>query len=145
MPDLRLIAVAATGTDCVDKPYCEAHGIAVSNIRGYAVNTVPEHAFALMLALRRNVVAYRDDVIAGRWQQSGQFCFFDHPIHDLAGARLGIIGEGVLGQRVAEIARALRHGAAVRRPQGRAAASDRCTRRGRRCWKRATSSRCTRR
>jgi glycerate dehydrogenase len=107
LPDLRLIAVAATGTDCVDKTYCEAHGIAVSNIRGYAVNTVPEHAFALIFALRRNVVAYREDVIAGRWQQSGQFCFFDHPIHDLAGARLGIVGEGVLGQRVAEIARAL--------------------------------------
>ena len=106
LPDLRLIAVAATGTDCVDKTYCEAHGIAVANIRGYAVNTVPEHAFALILALRRNVIAYREDVIAGRWQQSGQFCFFDHPIHDLAGARLGIIGEGVLGQRVAEIAKA---------------------------------------
>jgi len=107
LPDLKLVAVAATGTDCVDKTYCEAHGIAVCNIRGYAVNTVPEHAFALIFALRRNVIAYREDVIAGRWQQSGQFCFFDHPIHDLAGARLGIIGEGVLGQRVAEIARAL--------------------------------------
>jgi glycerate dehydrogenase len=106
LPDLRLIAVAATGTDCVDKPYCEARGLAVSNIRGYAVNTVPEHTFALILALRRNVVAYRGDVLAGRWQQSGQFCFFDHPIRDLAGARLGIIGEGVLGQRVAEIGRA---------------------------------------
>jgi glycerate dehydrogenase len=106
LPDLRLIAVAATGTDCVEKAYCEARGIAVANIRGYAVNTVPEHAFALILALRRNVIAYREDVIAGRWQRSGQFCFFDHPIHDLAGARLGIIGEGVLGQRVAEIARA---------------------------------------
>jgi glycerate dehydrogenase len=107
LPDLKLIAVAATGTDCVDKTYCEAHGIAVSNIRGYAVNTVPEHAFALIFALRRNIVAYREDVIAGRWQESGQFCFFDHPIRDLAGARLGIIGEGVLGQRVAEIGRAL--------------------------------------
>jgi glycerate dehydrogenase len=107
LPDLRLIAVAATGTDCVDKTYCEAHGIAVSNIRGYAVNTVPEHAFALIFALRRNIVAYRNDVIAGRWQESGQFCFFDHPIRDVAGARLGIIGEGVLGQRVAEIGRAL--------------------------------------
>jgi glycerate dehydrogenase len=106
LPDLRLIAVAATGTDCVDKPYCEKRGIAVANIRGYAVHTVPEHTFALMLALRRNVIAYREAVLAGRWQQSGQFCFFDHPIHDLAGARLGIIGEGVLGQRVAEIARA---------------------------------------
>jgi glycerate dehydrogenase len=106
LPLLKLIAVAATGTDCVDKPYCEANGIAIANIRGYAVNTVPEHTFALMLALRRNVVAYRDSVLAGRWQQSGQFCYFDHPIRDLAGARLGIIGEGVLGQRVAEIGKA---------------------------------------
>jgi len=106
LPRLKLIAVAATGTDCIDKDHCAAHGVAVSNIRGYAVNTVPEHTFALMLALRRNVVAYRRDVISGRWQASGQFCFFDHPIHDLAGARLGILGEGVLGQRVADIAKA---------------------------------------
>lgn len=106
LPDLRLIAVAATGTDCVDKAWCQRHDIAVANIRGYAVNTVPEHTFALILALRRNIVAYRDDVLAGEWQKSGQFCFFNHAIHDLAGARLGIIGEGVLGQRVAEIARA---------------------------------------
>ena len=106
LPALRLVAVAATGTDCIDKAACAARGVAVSNIRGYAVNTVPEHAFALILALRRNLVAYRQDVIAGRWQASGRFCFFDHPIHDLAGARIGIVGEGVLGQRVAELARA---------------------------------------
>ena len=106
LPALRLIAVAATGTDCIDKSACQARGVAVVNIRGYALNTVPEHAFALILALRRSIVAYRESVLAGRWQESGQFCFFDHPIRDLAGARLGIIGEGVLGQRVAEIARA---------------------------------------
>ncbi len=106
LPALRLVAVAATGTDCVDKAACQARGVAVVNIRGYALNTVPEHVFALMLALRRNLVAYRESVLAGRWQQSAQFCYFDHPIRDLAGARLGIIGEGVLGQRVADIARA---------------------------------------
>ena len=106
LPELRLVAVAATGTDCVDKTYCQQHGIAVANIRGYAINTVPEHTFALILALRRNVLAYRSDVLAGAWQKSGQFCFFNHSIRDLAGARLGIIGEGVLGQRVADIGRA---------------------------------------
>ena len=106
LPQLKLIAVAATGTDCIDKVACAARGVAVSNIRGYAVNTVPEHTFALMLALRRNLVAYRDSVIAGRWQQSGRFCYFDYPLRDLAGARLGIIGEGVLGQKVAHLARA---------------------------------------
>jgi glycerate dehydrogenase len=106
LPQLKLIAVAATGTDCIDKAACAARGVAVSNIRGYAVNTVPEHTFALILALQRNLVAYREGVIAGRWQQAGRFCYFDHPIRDLAGARLGIVGEGVLGQRVAELARA---------------------------------------
>ena len=106
LPDLKLVAVAATGTDCVDKAYCQAHGIAVTNIRGYALRTVPEHTFALMLALRRSIVPYREDTLAGEWQRSGQFCFFNHPIRDLGGARLGIIGEGVLGQRVAELARA---------------------------------------
>jgi glycerate dehydrogenase len=106
LPQLKLIAVAATGTDCIDKAACAARGVAVSNIRGYAVNTVPEHSFALILALQRNLVAYREGVIAGRWQQAGRFCYFDHPIRDLAGARLGIVGEGVLGQRVAELARA---------------------------------------
>lgn len=107
LPDLKLVAVAATGTDCVDKGYCQAHGIAVTNIRGYALRTVPEHAFALMLALRRSIVPYREDTLAGDWQRSGQFCFFNHPIRDLGGARLGIVGEGVLGQRVAELAKAL--------------------------------------
>ncbi|MEM5386675.1 D-2-hydroxyacid dehydrogenase [Paraburkholderia phymatum] len=106
LPSLKLVAVAATGTDCVDKDACERHGVKVSNIRGYALNTVPEHTFALMLALRRNLIAYRDDVLNGEWQKSGQFCFFNHAIHDLGGMTLGIIGEGVLGQRVAEIAKA---------------------------------------
>ncbi|HEX3382329.1 MAG TPA: D-2-hydroxyacid dehydrogenase [Paraburkholderia sp.] len=105
LPSLKLVAVAATGTDCVDKAACERQGVRVSNIRGYAVNTVPEHTFALMLALRRNLIAYRDDVLKGEWQKSGQFCFFNHAIHDLGGMTLGIIGEGVLGQRVAEIAK----------------------------------------
>jgi len=106
LPALRLVAVAATGTDCVDKVACHARGVAVANIRGYALNTVPEHTFALILALRRSLVAYRESVLRGRWQASGQFCYFDHPIRDLAGARLGIVGEGVLGQRVAELGRA---------------------------------------
>ena len=107
LPTLKLIAVAATGTDVVDVGWCRDHGVAVSNIRGYAINTVPEHTFALIFALRRNLIAYREAVRRGRWQESGQFCFFDYPIRDLAGSRLGIIGEGVLGQQVADIGRAL--------------------------------------
>jgi glycerate dehydrogenase len=103
---LKMIAVSATGTDNVDLTACSERGIVVSNIRDYAIHTVPEHTFALILALRRNIVAYRNSVEAGRWQESGQFCFFDHSIRDLAGSTLGIIGDGVLGKAVAEIAKA---------------------------------------
>jgi glycerate dehydrogenase len=105
-PKLEMIAVAATGYDIVDTAACKARGIVVSNIRNYAVNTVPEHTFALMLALRRSIVAYRQSVLDGAWERSGQFCYFDYPIHDLSGATLGIIGDGVLGQSVADIGRA---------------------------------------
>ncbi|OZB31552.1 MAG: glycerate dehydrogenase [Ferrovum sp. 34-44-207] len=105
LPQLKMIAVAATGYDVIDIPYCKAHGIAVANIRNYAVHTVPEHAFALILALRRNILAYRQDVEAGVWQRSEQFCFFNHAIGDLHGATLGIVGEGVLGEATAKIAR----------------------------------------
>jgi glycerate dehydrogenase len=105
LPQLQMIALAATGYDVVDVGWCKAHDIAVANIRNYALHTVPEHAFALITALRRNLLAYRADVERGRWQQVEQFCFFDHPIRDLHGATLGIVGEGVLGQATAHIAR----------------------------------------
>ena len=104
---LRFIAVAATGTNIVDLKACAERGIIVSNIRNYAINTVPEHTFALIFALRRSIVAYREAVIHGRWQEAGQFCFFDYPIRDLAGSTLGIMGDGVLGRAVADIGRAL--------------------------------------
>jgi len=106
LPKLKLIAMAATGTDCLDKKYCHAHNIAISNIRGYAIHTVPEHAMALILALQRNLVPFRQAVIDGEWQNAQQFCFFNHAIHDLSGKKLGVIGEGVLGQSVANLARA---------------------------------------
>jgi glycerate dehydrogenase len=105
-PKLRLIAIAATGSDVVDLNACADRGIAVCNIRGYAVNTVPEHTFALILALRRSLPSYRDSVRAGRWAESGQFCYFDYPINDLSGATLGIIGDGALARAVADIGRA---------------------------------------
>jgi glycerate dehydrogenase len=106
-PKLKLIAVAATGTDNIDLQACQQRGIVVSNVRNYAKHTVPEHTFALIFALRRSICAYRDAVKAGRWQDAAQFCFFDYPIRDLAGSTLGVIGDGVLGQSVAAIGRAL--------------------------------------
>ena len=106
LPNLKMIAVAATGYDVVDVGYCREHGIAVANIRNYAIHTVPEHTFALILALRRNLLAYRQDVENGVWNKSDQFCFFTHDIGDLHGSTLGIIGEGAIGQGTAAIGRA---------------------------------------
>src|ERR1700691_889863 len=105
-PRVKLIAVAATGTDIIDIEACRKRGIVVSNIRNYAINTVPEHTFALILTLRRSILSYRDSVLKGRWQEAGQFCFFDHPIRDLAGSTLGVIGDGVLGKAVADLGKA---------------------------------------
>lgn len=103
---LKFIAVAATGTDIVDKEACKNRGILISNVRGYAVNTVPEHTFALILALKRSIAGYREDVRRGEWQRVNQFCFFNHPISELRGKRLGIIGRGSIGQSVGVIGRA---------------------------------------
>jgi glycerate dehydrogenase len=104
---LKLIAVAATGTDNIDLSACQQRGIVVSNVRNYALHTVSEHTFALIFALRRSICAYRDAVKAGRWQEARQFCFFDYPIRDLTGSTLGVVGDGVLGQSVAAMGRAL--------------------------------------
>jgi glycerate dehydrogenase len=106
LPRLRMIAVAATGTDNIDVAACRARGVVVSNVRGYAEHTVPEHVFCLILALRRNLLAYREDVRRGRWQQAERFCLSGHPICDLHGGTLGIFGEGSIGQGVARLARA---------------------------------------
>lgn len=107
LSELRLIAVAATGVDNVDLPYCHSHNIAVCNTRGYAVNSLPEHALMLMLVLRRNLIAYRNDVRAGRWHEARQFCLLNHPIGDLRGKTLGIAGFGALGRSMAQLGRAI--------------------------------------
>jgi glycerate dehydrogenase len=106
LPELKMVAVSATGTNNVDIEACRAHGIVVSNIRGYAEHTVPEHAMALLLALSRNLVAWRETLLDGGWQRAEQFCLFDHPIRDLHGATLGLIGSGTLGNGVARLAEA---------------------------------------
>ena len=124
LPKLKMIAISATGSNIVDLAACRARGIVVSNIRGYAVHTVPEHVFALALALSRNLMAWRASVQAGAWQKSAQFCLFDHPIRDLYGATFGLVGSGSLGEGVARLAaafgmhvlRAERKGAATLRP-----------------------------
>ena len=105
LPHLRMVAVAATGYDCADIAACRNYGIAVANIRNYAMHTVPEHVFMMILALRRNLIAYRLDIENGMWQTSDQFCLFTHDIGDLYGTTMGIIGKGAIGQGTATIAR----------------------------------------
>lgn len=106
LPKLKMVAVSATGTDNVDIAYCKERGIVVSNIRNYAAHTVPEHVFMLMLALRRSLLAFREDVQKGEWQKAAQFCLFTHPVRDLHGSTLGIMGGGSIGKSVALIAQA---------------------------------------
>ena len=77
------------------------------NIRDYATDTVPEHVLALIFALRRSLIPYDRDIRRGKWQTVGQFCYFDHPIGQIAGSTLGIVGYGALGKSLAARARAL--------------------------------------
>lgn len=107
LPNLELIAVSATGYNIIDVDYCREAGIAVTNIRGYATQSVPEHVIAMMFALRRNLRGYHNDILAGEWQRDKQFCFFTHPIGEIAGSTLGVIGSGELGQATAALAKAL--------------------------------------
>jgi glycerate dehydrogenase len=106
-PYLRLIAMAATGSDCIDKDYCRSRGITVSNVRDYARDSVAEHVIALIFALRRSLVDYHADVRRGDWRRAGQFCLFAHPVREIAGATIGIVGWGALGRAVADRAQAL--------------------------------------
>ncbi|MEZ9281257.1 D-2-hydroxyacid dehydrogenase [Vibrio cyclitrophicus] len=104
---LKLIAVSATGVNNVDVDYCNEKNIAVANIQGYATQSVPEHVIAMLFALKRNLVGYHQDIEAGEWQKDKQFCFFTHPIHDIAGSTLGLMGSGSLGQATAALAKAI--------------------------------------
>ena len=106
LPRLRLIAVAATGTDNIDLEFCRGRGIEVSNVTGYARHTLPEHVLMLALALRRNLFGYREDVRAGLWQTARQFCLHTREIHDLHGSTFGVVGHGALGRGVERLARA---------------------------------------
>jgi glycerate dehydrogenase len=107
LPVLKLVAVAATGMDNIDLAACERRSVAVVNVRGYAVQTLPEHVLLLLLALRRSLLGLRADVQAGAWAAAPQFCLHTRPIYDLRGSTLGIVGYGTLGQAVARLCAAV--------------------------------------
>lgn len=108
LPNLRMIAIAATGSDVVDLDACNRRGIAVANIRGYAVNSLPEHVFALILALSRSLNWHSLSVETGAWSNAKTFCVFSNPMRDLAGATLGLVGFGALGKSVAALGKAFK-------------------------------------
>ena len=103
---LKLICVAATGTNNVDLAAAHELGITVCNAQSYSTESVAQHTFSLLLMLATNMRHYADDVQNGAWSQSAMFCLLNHPIVELSGKTLGIVGYGAIGQRVAHIAKA---------------------------------------
>jgi len=103
---LRLVCLAATGTNNVDLEAARGLGVAVANVTSYATPSVAQHVFALVLALTTRLCAYRDAVAAGRWSASTRFCLLDYPVRELAGKTLVVVGYGELGQAVARLGEA---------------------------------------
>ena len=106
LPKLKLIQLTATGMNNVDQDACKTHSVILLNVAGYAVKSVPEHTFMLMLNAMRAGVYYHNKVIDGSWQDNGNWCLLDVPLIDLEDKTLGIIGVGTIGKRVTDIARA---------------------------------------
>ena len=105
-PNLKLICVAATGVNNIDTTAAAACNVPVINVTGYASPAVSQHVLALMLAFATRWADYHRDVMAGAWQRSEFFCRLDHPIEELAGKTLVIVGYGELGEAVAKRAAA---------------------------------------
>lgn len=103
---LKLIAVMATGTDVVDIKAADDCGVSVCNAVAYSTASVAQHTLMLILSLCTRLIDYTHAVDRGDWQKSHSFCLLDYPIQELAGKKLGIIGYGNLGRKVASIAKA---------------------------------------
>lgn len=107
LPKLKYIGLTSTGTNVVDLNAARQRGIAVTNVPGYAANSVAQHAIAMILHFASKVAFYNSQVHQGKWVSSPDFCFFPKPLIELVGKKMGIIGYGAIGQRVAQIARGL--------------------------------------
>ena len=126
-PDLKLILVAATGTNNVDLEAARAQGITVANCQGYGTPSVAQHTLGLLLALATRLVDYNKAVADGQWQQSKQFCLLDFPIVELEGKILGLFGHGELGSAVAKLAEAFGMRVLIGQIPGRPARAGRLT------------------
>lgn len=107
-PQLKLVAVTATGINNVDVEAAKQNGTAVCNIRAYGNESVAEHAFMMMITLMRNLPAYQRDVAAGLWENSPFFCHLGAPMRDLNGKTLAIFGRGNIGKTLAAYAQAFK-------------------------------------
>jgi glycerate dehydrogenase len=105
LPDVRFIAVLATGYDVVDVAAARRRDVPVSNVPEYGTASVAQHTFALVLELAHRVGVHANAVAAGEWSASPDFCFWKSAPVELEGATIGIVGFGRIGRRVAEIAR----------------------------------------
>lgn len=103
---LKLIVVGATGVNNIDLKAAKELGIRVCNIRGYSTPSVVQHVFAMILALATQLIKYNEDVHAGAWQRSPDFCILDYPVMELSGKTIGIVGYGDLGRAVEQVAKA---------------------------------------
>ncbi|MDG9924327.1 MULTISPECIES: 2-hydroxyacid dehydrogenase [unclassified Pseudomonas] len=106
-PELKLILVAATGTNNIDLAAARERGITVANCQGYGTASVAQHTLMLLLNLATRLPNYQAAVRDGAWQRSSQFCLLDFPIIELQGKTLGILGHGELGGAFARLAEAL--------------------------------------
>ena len=107
LPDLKLIALLATGMNNIDLAAAKELGITVKNVTGYSVVTVPEHVIGFIFNFKRSLTGWYNDQLSGKWSDSKQFCYFDYPITDVRGSTLGIIGKGCIGSEVGRLASAL--------------------------------------
>ena len=107
LPRLRFIGVTATGYNIIDMEAARRHQVIVSNIPAYSTASVAQSVFAMLLTITNRVEHYTHQIIQeGRWTHSADFCYWDTPLTELEGKRMGIVGVGGIGSRVASMAQA---------------------------------------
>jgi glycerate dehydrogenase len=104
-PQLKYVVVAATGFNNIDSKAVQSKEIPVSNVRGYSTQGVSQYVMASILNHYNKLHIYHNEVNRGRWKSSRDFCFFDHSFIDASSLKLGIIGFGAIGQKVADMAK----------------------------------------
>ena len=106
-PNIKAVAVLATGYNVVDYLYAAEKGIPVMNVPAYGTQIVAQYTVAMLLEICSHIAHHDAEVKKGRWEKNLDFCFWDFPMIELAGKTAGIIGLGRIGQATARILRAL--------------------------------------